>query len=135
MSGKDYLVYISDDGTSLGTKTEVEFQGDLRVNDGRTVERTNYKNGSKTSQGTDGFSANFEMALDEPLPTGIAAVLAASDNDSDTYAWIEPTATGGRRWEGPVKFIVTEFSMPTSGQPSCTVEVSENGDMTVGTVT
>lgn len=134
MSGKDYLVYISSDGTSLGTKTEVEFQGDLRVNDGRTVERTNYKNGSKTAQGNDGFSASFEMALDEPVPTGIALVLAASDNDSDTYIWIEPAATGGRRWEGPVKAIVTEFSLPVSGEPACTVELSENGTMTVGTV-
>jgi len=78
--------------------------------------------------------ASFDMGLDEPIPTGIAAVLAASDTDSDSYVWIEPTATGGRRWEGPVKFVVTETSMPVSGEPSCTVEVSENGTMTVGTV-
>lgn len=134
MSGKDYLVYISDDGTETGSKTEVEYQGDLRVNDGRTAERTNYKNGSKTAQGTNGFMASFEMGLDEPIPTGIAAVLAASDNDSDSYVWIEPTATGGRRWEGPVKFVVTESSFPVNGEPSCSVEVSENGTMTVGTV-
>lgn len=134
MSGKDYKVFISSDHTDTGTKTEVEFQGDLRINDGRSVERTNYKNGSKTSQGTDGFSASFEMGLSEPLPVGMGLVFAASDGDLQTYIWIEPTATGGRKWAGPMKAIVTEISAPTNGEPTCQVELSEDGTITVGVV-
>lgn len=134
MAGKDYKVFISSDGTSGGTKTEVEFQGDMTVNLGRPLSRTNYKNGSKTAQGNDGFSASFQMGIDEPLPAGEVLVWNAHDNGGDAYIWIESSVSGGQSFEGPMKISVQSIEMPTTGETVTQVELSEDGNVVRSTV-
>jgi hypothetical protein len=135
MSGKDYLVYISDDGTDTGTKTLIEDQGDLTINLGKPLERTTYKDGAKTAQGNDGFSASFSMGHREPLGTGQQLVLDAVEAGGDAYCWIESATSGGVTWAGQMKVTLTEISFPVTGEPGWTIELSEDGTITRGTTT
>ncbi|MAI35082.1 MAG: hypothetical protein CMM07_25870 [Rhodopirellula sp.] len=134
MSGKNYLLYISDDGTVTGNKVLVESQGDLTLNTGLTVERTNFKDVSKTAQGNDGFSATFNMGLDEPVSAGQDLLVAASDGGGEGYFWIETATVGGFRWHGPMTVILSQASFPVSGEPDFSIELSENGTITRETV-
>lgn len=133
MSGKDWKVYISSDGTSSGTMTAIEDQGDLSVNPGKTLSRTPYKDGSRTAQGADGWSASYQGALRAPLGTGQALLVAAFNAGGDAYIQVKSTITGGIEWAGDVKVNITGFEFPVDGEESVTVEFSEDGTVTQGT--
>lgn len=127
MAGKDYLIYLSADGSSSGADTLVEDQGDLTINTGKTLSKTSYKDSSKSAQGNDGWSASFSTGLREPLGTGQALLFDAMDNGGNQHITIKSATTGGIEWEGPVKINVTQISLPVSGEPGLSVEVHEDG--------
>lgn len=133
MAGKDYLVYLSDDGTDTGSDTLVEDQGDLSINPGKPLSSTSYKDGAKTAQGKEPFSARFTMGIREPLGTGQSLVFDAFDNDGSQHMTIKSATTGGIEWEGAVKLTVTEITHPVTGEPAVSVEMMENGAITRGT--
>ncbi|MEY8099585.1 hypothetical protein AB9F29_19575 [Falsihalocynthiibacter sp. S25ZX9] len=134
MSGKDYLLYISADGTSVGAKTAIELQGDMSLNFGKSVSKTAYKNGAKSSQGNEGISGSCSFGDEAPLPAGIVLLWDAHDNDGAAYLWIESSKTGGKTWEGNFKVAITELTAPTEGEVSHSLEFSEDGTITRGTV-
>lgn len=135
MAGKDYLVYLSADGTSAGADTPVEDQSDLTINPGKPLQRTAYKDGAKTAQGNDGWSASFSMGVQEPLGAGQALVFSAMDNGGNQHVTIKSSTTGGVVWEGPIKLTITDIAHPVSGEPAISVEMSEDGTITRGTTT
>lgn len=132
MSGKDWIVQISNDHTSLGTPTSIEDQGDLTVTPGKTLNRTAYKDSSRTAQGNEGWSATYNGALRTPLGTGQALLWAAYTGDLTTYIWVTSSTTGGVEWEGPVKVLIDTFEFPVDGEENVSVTFSENGTMTEG---
>lgn len=134
MSGKEYLVYISSDGTELGTKTEIEYQGDLVLNFNRQINRTDFKNGSKSSQANGGITGSFDIGEEAPVPAGHVLVWDAHDNDGDCYLWIEGTKTGAQTFAGLFKLAINNKNMPNEGEVTHSVEFSENGTITRGAV-
>lgn len=134
MAGKDYLVYLSSDGTSGGTDTLVEDQGDLTINPGKSLNKTNYKDSSKTAQGNEGWSATFNTGAREPLGTGQALLFDAMDNGGAQHVTIKSATTGSITWEGPIKLNVTSITLPVSGEPGFAIEMHEDGVITRGTV-
>lgn len=133
MAGKDYLVYLSSDGTSSGTDTLVEDQGDLTINPGKPLSKTSYKDSSRTAQGNDGWSASFTTGAREPLGTGQALLWTAMDNGGAQHVTIKSATTGAITWEGPIKLTVTQVTLPTTGEPGFQVEMMEDGVVTRGT--
>lgn len=133
-SGKTFLAYISSNGTSGGTKTAVEYQGDMDINTGKTNESTPFKNGTLTEQGNAGWSASFDMAVTAPLATGANLVRSASNNGGDAYMWFEGTQTGSVRFAGAVKVSITGYKTGVNGVRLATVQINENGNMTETTV-
>ncbi|MEL6310750.1 MAG: hypothetical protein AAFQ17_00030 [Pseudomonadota bacterium] len=135
MSGKDYLVYLSDDGTSTGNMTQIEDQGDLTVQPNKPNQRTTYKQGSKTAQGNDGWEATFTMGHREPLAQGQQLAWSQFEAGGDTYMEIKSAISGGVQWAGPVKIAISDFGFPVSGEPTVSVQLSENGTIVRGTTT
>lgn len=133
MSGKDYKVYLSDDGTPGGVITLIEDQGDLTIRIGKPLERTTYKDGAKTAQGNDGWSASFTMGLREPLGTGQQLVFDAVDNGGDAYMQVKSPTTGAIQYAGQVKISTEEVAFPTTGEPALQIEMSEDGTITRST--
>lgn len=126
-NGKDFKVFISSDGTVSGTKTEIEYQGDLTITTGRTNESTNFKNGTITAQGNAGFSATMQVAATAPLGTGAALLRTASNNGGSTYMWFESTVVGSINYAGPVKASVTQDASGVNGVRTWDVQINENG--------
>jgi len=133
MSGKDYMVYLKDDGLVGGVDTLIEDQGDLTIRPGKPLERTNYKDGSKTAQGNDGWSASFNTGLREPVGTGQQLVFDAFDNGGDQYMVIKSLTSGAIKYEGPIKLSVEEIAHPVTGEPALQIEMSEDGTIIRGT--
>lgn len=129
MSGKDYKFYVSSDGTSTGVKTEVEFQGDMTVNEGKPINRTAYKNGTTVRHGEEGFSGSVVIAPREPLSAGQAILMGHYDAETACHCWIETATTGGQSWEGPLKFSVGDWPLSTDGEFEVTVEFAEDGNV------
>lgn len=132
-NGKDYRLKVSTAGTAATPLAEIEFQGDLTINTGKTNERTPMKNGTVTGQGEGGFSATCQIALREPMPAGQAELWDAHDNGTGLYIEISGP-TGGIKYTGVVKVAISEITAPVSGAGLYTVELSEDGTITRGTV-
>ena len=130
MAGKDYKVYLKDNGLVGGTDTLIEDQGDLTIRPGKPLERTNYKDGSKTAQGNDGWSASFTTGLREPVGTGQQLLFDAQDNGGDQYVVIKSPTSGAIQYAGPIKLSIEEITLPTTGEPGLQVELSEDGTIT-----
>lgn len=134
MSGKLYKVFISSTGLAGGTMTEVEYQGDLTINTGKTNEVSPFKNGSLAAQGNAGWSASLQISPVEPLGTGQQLLWTASQNGGSTYMQFKSATTGSIMHAGPVLATVTEVTHPTSGRSMWTVQVNENGVITQSVV-
>lgn len=132
-NGKDYRLKVSTAGTAATPLAEVEFQGDLTINTGKSNERTAMKNGSVTGQGDAGWSATCQIALREPMPAGQAELWDAHDAGTPIYIDISGP-TGGLHYTGVVKVAITEVNAPVSGAGLYTVDLSQDGTMTRGTV-
>lgn len=133
-SGKTFLAYISSNGTSGGTKTLVENQGDLTISTGKTNESTQFKDSTRTAQGNAGWSAQFEIAQTAPLSTGANLLRTASNNGGAAYMWFEGLEAGSIRYAGNVIVSITENKSGVNGVRMLTVQVNENGAMTETTV-
>ena len=132
-SGKDYKLFVSSAGTTATPLVEVEYQGDLTINTGKTNERTPFKNGSMTAQGNSGFSASCSIGLREPMPAGQDLIFEHSDAGSHVYVEIKGP-TGAMKFSGVVMIAVTEIPNPVSGVRVATVDISEDGQITRGVV-
>lgn len=133
-NGKDYKLFISTAGTAVTPLVELEFQGDLTINTGKSVERTPFKNGAITAQGENGFSFNVQMGLREPMPAAQTKIWEHSDSGDAIYAVIKG-ATGTLQFAGTFKLAITELPNPVNGIRVATVEFSQDGTVTRGTAT
>ena len=128
MQGREYRLFVSTAGTAATPVAQVEMQGDLTINPGRTLERTGFKNGAVTAQGDNGWSATFQMALQEPIPAGQLPIWDAHDNATPLYIEVRPASgTGRMRWTGTVLVAITEIPNPVNGVRVATVELSQSG--------
>lgn len=125
-----FRLFISSDGTSSGTKTEVEALGDLTVTPGKSTERVVTKN-LTTSFVTDaGFEVSGEFI--EQLPLGAAQELlwTAADNETPVYAWVESTETGGLSFAGTFRVGITTITSPSEGVQTHQFSLSVDGAIT-----
>lgn len=133
-NGKDYKLFISTAGTAVTPLVEVEFQGDLTINLGKTIERTGFKNGALTAQGDDGVSFTVTVGLREPLATAQAKVFEHHDSGAAIYAVVKG-ATGSMQFAGTWKLAISEIPNPVKGIRSVEVQFSQDGTVTRGTAT
>jgi hypothetical protein len=131
-NGKDYRLFLSSAGTANTPMVEVEFQGDLTMNTGKTNERTPFKHGSVTAQGNSGWSASCQIGLREPMPAGQDIVFVHSDAGTPVFMQVKGP-TGTMMYSGVVKVAVTEIPAPVNGVRVATVDLSEDGIITRGT--
>lgn len=125
--GEDLLFYLSSDGTSGGTETAVELQGNLTINPGHSISNTVYKNGEEGTVNRAGWGATFEMGNSAPLATGEALVWAAHDSRAITYFWIRNATTGGIEFAGQCRVAINSFGSPSTGPNNVSVAIGAVG--------
>lgn len=130
--GREYLLYVSSDGTSSGTETEVELQGDLTINPGKSMQQTVYKNGQNTSQNDSGKSISFTMGLTAPVGTGQGLLLALNDSGDTSYFWVRNSVTGGLEYAFEGKVAIQTINTPTNADASAQTQIGVQGDWTRG---
>jgi hypothetical protein len=130
-NGKDYKLFLSSAGTAATPLVEIEYQGDLTINTGKTNERTAFKNGSVTAQGNSGWMATCSIGLREPMPAGQDIIFDHSDAGTSVFMAVK-AATGTLMYSGVVKIAVTEIPNPVSGVRVATIDLSEDGVITRG---
>ncbi len=128
--GKDYRLSLSSAGLATTPLVEIEMQGDLTINLGKSVERTPFKNGAMTAQGENGWSASFQMGMVEPMPAGQTILWGHHDAGTTVYMEVRPATAGRMRFAGPVKVAITELPNPVNGLRTATVELSQDGVIT-----
>lgn len=132
-NGKDTKLYVSTSGTATSPLAELQLQGDMTINTGKSNNRTGFKNGAVTAQGNDGWSASTTFAPVEPMGAAETALWAAHDNATPIYMEAKGPS-GSMRWKGVVKVAITEVGTPVSGARLATLELSEDGTITRDTV-
>lgn len=127
MSGKKTRLWVSSSGAVASTPLiEVEFQGDMSINTGKTAERTNFKNGATTAHGNAGWSAS--LTIGERIPLGTAQQILWDHHGDESALYMEVKGeTGSVTYEGTVKVVITEDSAPVNGSRIFTVQLSEDG--------
>ena len=129
-NAKKYRIYLSADGTSSGTKTELECQRDATINPGKTLNRTVGKDCTHSFVVDDGFSASTTFMEETPLGTGQALAWAAHDAETPTYCWIESTETGGQSYVGDFYVVISSIGLPVEGVVEYQLELSIDGSVT-----
>lgn len=128
--GKDFLVAFS--ATSAGVKADVEFQGDLTINTGKSVSANVYKNGQEAGQTSQGFSISFNMGNQAPLATVEALIWGSHESGTLGYWEITNAVTGGVEWTFAGRCAITTVTAPTSGVTTVQVTVVAEGAVTRG---
>lgn len=129
--GKEFLVAVS--ATEGGTKANVELQGDLTINPGKTVQQQVYKNGQESFQNDAGFNISFTMGNSAPLATSEALLWTLHDSGDVGYFEITNAKTGGVEWTFAGRVAISTVSAPVSGATQVTVNVGAVGTVTRGT--
>ena len=131
MSGTQYVISVTSNALVGGTQRIIAYQGDSNVNPGKTTERVPFKNNEAiTTIANDGFSVTFSMAMSYPLGLGAAIIRTSSLNDTDVYAYIQSSESGGDIWHGPMKVALTSIPGPVKGPNIAEVMLSQNGVVT-----
>lgn len=128
--GKDLLLFVS--ATTGGTFTELELQGDLRINPGKSLSSTKYKNGEEAAQNDAGFSCSLNMANSAPMATTEALIWTLHDSGDVGYFEIRNAKTGGIEFEFAGRVAITDFNSPTSGANAVSVSIGAVGTVTRG---
>ena len=132
--GREYLVYVSDDGTAAGNPIEVELQKDLTLNPGLQAQVEVYKNGQNAYINDSGFTAQFGMGNSAPLGVGEALVIAAVDSRQPVYAWVKNTRVGGLEWEGMFLLAWSNLRAPVNGDVMSDVTMAADGGAPVRSI-
>lgn len=125
----DMILSISADGTSTGTKTEVECQDALNITTGKGINIKKYKNCQHTTQSDTGFQLTTSFGPEAPLGTGQALVWAAHDSGAQTYFWAEDSDTGGLIFAGPCRLAIGDISSPTDDEKVHSLTIGADGDV------
>ena len=129
---KKFKIHISSDGTSSGTKTELEGQGDATINTGKSSERVQTKNETFSYNADAGMSITSSFVAKRPLATAQALLWTAHDNDSTVYAWIEDDEASGLSFAGDFRVSISEIDAPVDGGQTHNVTLSAEGTITRG---
>jgi hypothetical protein len=127
--GRDQKLFISSDGTSTGTEVEVELQGDLTYNRGKTIQPTVYKNGQNSAINDGGENFAFQMGITAPLLAGQALMLAAADAEAKTYFWVRNAVTGGIEYAFEALVAVSAENMPINGDANAQIQLGVIGNV------
>lgn len=130
--GRDFIISISSDGTSGGTPTEIEFQGDLQMNFGNSIQTTVYKNGQNTNHNDAGKTVSFSIGVVAPVATAHALLLALDESRDSSYFWINNAKTGGLEFEFAAKAAISGLNSPVNGDNVANVELGIEGTWTRG---
>lgn len=126
MSGKQIKLKISSAGTAATPLLEVEMQGDMTINPGKSMDATAFKNGSVSAVGKTPWTATLSIGERNPMPT--AQALLWTHHNDETPVYIEASGVvGSVMWAGTVKVVITEDNSPVSGVRIYNVTLSEDG--------
>ena len=130
--GRDMKLFVSSDGTNLGTETEVENQGDLTINPGKSINTTVYKNGQNVSQNDAGKSVSLNMGLKAPAGTAQNLLLDLNDSGAESYFWVRNAITGGLEYAFTGKVAISTLNSPTNNDNTVQVQIGVVGNWTRG---
>lgn len=128
--GKEFLIAVS--ATSAGAKANVELQGDLTINPGKSIQPQVYKNGQESFQNDQGFNISFTMGNSAPLATSEALLWTLHDSGDVGYFEVTNAITGGVEWTFAGRVAISTVSAPVSGATQVTVNVGAVGTVTRG---
>lgn len=128
--GKKWKLTISDNGTPTGTMIEVESQGDLQINPGKTVAPTVYKNAQKATHNDAGFSITLNIGMVAPTPTGQGLLLALNDSEAESYFELQNALTGGVEYHFDGKVAIQNINSPINGDNIMAVQIVAEGSVT-----
>lgn len=134
VTGKDWRVFVSSDGTSGGTKTELECQGDLTINTGKTTNRTRAKNCVHAYTSDDGYGVEASFLEELPLGTAQALLWTSHDAEDARHYWFENTNATGMSFAGSFRVVVTQIGAPEDGVATHSVTWTQDGAVTRGAV-
>lgn len=130
--GREYLLYVSSDGTALGSETEIENQGDLVINPGKSTQQSVYKNGQNTSQNDAGKNLTLTVGMTAPVGVGQGLLLDLNDSGDDSYFWVRNSKTGGLEYTFTGKVAIQSINTPINGDASSSVSIGVQGNWTRG---
>jgi len=131
MQGRDYQLKLTANGLSGGTKKTVAYQGDLNLETGDGVTRTNYKAGyAYTAKTSSGYQITLPVLLEAPADEGLQLLLDAVDSGDRVYAYIESDTVGSQYWHGKFKVAMTTVPMGVDGNVDAVFTLSQDGTIT-----
>lgn len=128
--GSSLLLFVSATGVTTTGLLEVPMQGDLRVNPGKTVQTTTYKNGQSAFMANAGFTVTLNMGNTAPLSPAETRMWDLTDTGELAYFEVQNAVTGGLEWSFIGRAAVSDFSAPTSGDTTTTLTVAADGQPT-----
>lgn len=133
--GKEYLVWLTTNGLAGGTQVAVDYQGAVNLKTGKGLKTTMFKrNQAFTAVSTDGISFDLNILAAEPLGPAAALMMDASDNETDVYVYFQTVRTGGQRYQGLMKCVMTQQDTETSDASMLNFTFGQSGTNTRSTV-
>lgn len=109
---------------------EIEMQGDLVINKGRTTQVTTYKNGQNASQSDAGFSIQITIGLTAPLSVTQDLLMDLNDSGNSAWFWIINDRTGGVEYAFVGIVAQTNENAPVNGDVTAQFQIAAQGAVT-----
>lgn len=135
MQGKDYQLKLTSNGLMGGSKQTVAYQGDMSIETGDGVSRTNYKAGfAFTAKTSGGWQITVTVLLEAPVEDGLQLLLDAKNNGTKVYAYVEADTVGSIYWHGKFKVAMPTVPLSVDGNVDATFILSQDGEITEAVV-
>lgn len=131
--GSDQLLFVSPTGVTTTGLLEVTLQGDLRISTGRSTQTTRYKNGQSSFINDTGFTMTVTVGNTAPLSAAEERLWDLSDSGELAYFEVQNAVTGGIEFSFIGRASISDYTAPTSGDATVTVNIAADGQVTRST--
>lgn len=130
LQGKNYTVQVADLSVSPVAYNDINCQGDLTFNTGKTLEVSRTKNCKHPFFRESGFQATVPVELETPADSTHTLILDAADNETLIGVKITSTQTGAPVWTGNAYVAYDPLNAPTEGPVTINVAIAWVDDPT-----
>ncbi|MEO0485272.1 MAG: hypothetical protein AAF092_05115 [Pseudomonadota bacterium] len=128
-SGYDMIVKMSRTGQEGGEMVELEIQGDLTINPGKSMNQERYKNAIIAVHNDTGMTAQCTVGIERPQPEGQGLVWQAHDTSTPWYCEMTGKRPGVRGYAGVfLVTVTTENHSKAKTEATMTVDFAAHGD-------
>lgn len=111
--GRDFKVHIQNAGAT--DYVEIDSQGDLDFNFGKTVNTEKTKNNQQSYVTDEGVSGSFTVDITNPLHSSHTQLLTFHDSEGLAKIKVEDSTAGGLAFHGTARIVVGSVGAPVEG--------------------